>query len=77
MKAVIDDGFESVAVSNFGSQQGQLNIHTIAMITVEECLKIDHKIDVKIIDNDKEFINCVNLILGKNDECTKQSSVDS
>lgn len=77
LKSVVEDGFKSVSITNFGFQQGQLNIHAIAMITVEECLKIDHKINIKIIDNDKEFVNCVNLILGKNDECTKQSSVDS
>ena len=77
LKSVVEDGYKSVAVSNFGSEQGQINTHAIAMITIEECLKIDHKIDIKIIDKDKEFVNCVNLILGKNDERTKQSSVDS
>ena len=61
---VVQDKIHSVSICNFASGQNHLNVESIARITVEECLKYDYKLDIKIVDTNKEFIKNVNKFLG-------------
>ena len=46
-----------------GIESGDIDPKTIARITVEVCNRYDRKIEIKIIDNNEEFINEINNFL--------------
>jgi O-acetyl-ADP-ribose deacetylase (regulator of RNase III) len=55
-KKIASDGIKSVSICGIGIDPGDLDKKTIARITVDNCLKYVGKINVKIIDNNIEFI---------------------
>ena len=57
LKAVIDDGWESVAICGLGIHEGDLDKEIVASLTVRICKKYFRKILIKIVDSDKEFID--------------------
>jgi len=72
LNQAIRDGIENISISNFSIGQGELNIEAVSRLTVEECLKKEYKIGIKIVDTNKEFVNNVKKLLGMNDECTNE-----
>jgi O-acetyl-ADP-ribose deacetylase (regulator of RNase III) len=63
LQTVVDDGYQSVAVCGLGIEDGNLDAKTIARITVEICNRYDNKIEISIIDDNKEFIREVNSFI--------------
>jgi len=57
LKAVIKDGMKSVTVCGLGINPGELDKTTVARIIVEICDKYRDKIDIKIMDENIDFIN--------------------
>ncbi len=62
-KQVIDDYMNSVTICGIGIEPGDLDPRSVARITCEVCNIYKHDIKIKIIDDNKEFINEVNKIL--------------
>ena len=60
LQKVVRDGYESVAVCGIGIRDGNLDPKTIARITVEICNRYNNKIEIKIIDDNEEFIKEAN-----------------
>jgi len=56
MAKVVQDKMKSVTICGLGIEIGELDQKTIAMITEEICSKYENKIEIKIIDDKKEFI---------------------
>jgi O-acetyl-ADP-ribose deacetylase (regulator of RNase III) len=63
LQTVVDDGYQSVAVCGLGIEDGNLDAKTIARITVEVCNRYDNRIEISIIDDNKEFIREVNSFI--------------
>ena len=60
---VIKDGMASVAICGLGIRDGNLDKRTIARIIVDNCKKYSDKIEIKIIDDNEEFVKEVkNLV---------------
>ena len=62
-KQVIDDYMNSVTICGIGIEPGDLDPRSVARITCEICNIYKHDIKIKIIDDNREFINEVNKIL--------------
>jgi O-acetyl-ADP-ribose deacetylase (regulator of RNase III) len=62
MKKVIKDKNKTVALCGIGIEPGDLDKKSIAKITMQICDKFSHKIKIKIIDDNKEFIDELNKI---------------
>ena len=60
LKRVEADGMKSVTVCALGIEPGDLDPKTIAMITWEQIDKFSEKMEIKVIDENKEFINELN-----------------
>ncbi len=60
LQEVVSDGYKSVAICGLGIEDGNLDAKTIARITVDICNRHDGKIEISIIDDNKEFIKEVN-----------------
>jgi len=65
LKNVIKDKMKSVTICALGIESGGLDTYSVAMITVELCKKFMTEIEIKIIDDNKNFINDVKDILDK------------
>lgn len=63
VKKVVKDKAISVAICGLGIEDGELDPKTIARITVEICNRYKNKIKIKIIDNNKEFIEEVKILI--------------
>ena len=61
LEAVINDGYSSVTICELGDNN--FDKKTIARIIVENCSKYDNSINITIIDNNKDFIKEVNVLL--------------
>ena len=57
LKKTIKDKMSSVTVCGLGINQGELDKTTAARIIVETCDRYRDKIEIKIMDEDVEFIN--------------------
>ena len=53
---------KSVAVCGLGIEGGDLDPTTVARITVDVCSRYDDRIEIKIIDNNEEFIREVDIL---------------
>ncbi len=62
-KQVIDDYMNSVTICGIGIEPGDLDPRSVARIVCEVCNIHKHDIKIKIIDDNREFINEVNKIL--------------
>ena len=62
-KQVIDDYMNSVTICGIGIEPGDLDPRSVARIICEICNIYKHDIKIKIIDDNREFINEVNKIL--------------
>lgn len=62
-KQVIEDYMNSVTICGIGIEPGDLDPRSVARITCEVCNIYKHDIKIKIIDDNREFINEVNKIL--------------
>ena len=60
LQEVISDGYKSVAICGLGIDEGNLDPKTIARITVENCNRYNSEIEIKVIDDNEEFIKEVN-----------------
>ena len=60
LKRVEADGMKSVTICGLGIEPGDLDPKTIARITWEQADKFTEKMEIKIIDENKEFINELN-----------------
>jgi len=56
LQEVVRDGYKTVAVCGLGIDVGNLDPKTVARITVENCNRYDERIEITIIDDNKEFI---------------------
>ncbi len=56
LQRVINDGIKTVTICGLGIDEGNLDAKTIARITAETCNRYNRKIEIKIIDDNKEFI---------------------
>lgn len=63
LNRVVQDKMSSITVCGLGINPGELDKFTAATIIIEICDKFRDKIDIKIIDENKEFINeCVKAL---------------
>ena len=58
----VSDGMKTVTVCGLGIEPGELDPKTIARITLEQINKFTEKIEIKVIDENKEFINELNKL---------------
>ena len=56
IKKLLKDSARTVTFCGLGIDPGDLDPKTIARITVEMCYKYSNIMDIKIIDDNKEFI---------------------
>ncbi len=63
LQGVISDGHKSVAICGLGIDERNLDPKTIARITVEICNRYNESIEIKIIDNNEEFIKEINYFI--------------
>ena len=63
LQGVISDGHKSVAICGVGIDERNLDPKTIARITVEICNRYNESIEIKIIDNNEEFIKEINYFI--------------
>jgi O-acetyl-ADP-ribose deacetylase (regulator of RNase III) len=61
-KHVIIDGMKSVALCGIGIEPGDLDVKTIAMLTIGVCRRYNNRIEIRIIDDNKEFIEELNKL---------------
>ena len=57
LKQVIKDKNKSVSICGLGFEDGDLEKNLVARIFLLTCMRYCAKIDIKIIDNDKNFIS--------------------
>jgi len=57
LKMVEADGIKSVTVCGLGIGLGELDPITVARITIEQIRKFENRIEIKVIDENQEFIN--------------------
>ena len=65
-KQVIDDYMNSITICGIGIDSGDLDPRSVARITCGVCNLYKHKIEIRIIDENVEFINECNRILKEN-----------
>jgi O-acetyl-ADP-ribose deacetylase (regulator of RNase III) len=63
LKAVVTDGYKSVAICGLGIGDGDLDEKAVARITVDICERYDGKIEISIIDDNEFFIKESNVFL--------------
>ena len=63
LQKVVGDGYKSVAICGLGIDEGNLDPKTVARITAEICNKYDSNIEIKIIDDDENFIKEINNLI--------------
>lgn len=63
LNTAVNNGMESITVCGLGIEPGGLDKKSVARITVASCKKFENRIDIKIIDNDEEFINEINFFV--------------
>lgn len=66
IKKIIEDGFKSVSICGIGIDQGDIDKTIAAQLILNVCLKYDKKIEIKIVDDNKDFIDECLLILERN-----------
>ena len=71
LQMVVADKMKSVSLCGIGIDLGDLDKKTVARLTFEICRKYENKIEIKIIDNNEEFIIEVNNLIGKNNVITQ------
>ena len=69
LQKVVNDGMKSVTVCGIGIEQGDLDEKSVARITVEMCEKVRNLIEVKIIDDNVNFVKEVERIWKESYEC--------
>lgn len=57
LKMAESDGMESITVCGLGIEFGELDIITVARITMEQIKKFETKMEIKVIDEDQKFVN--------------------
>lgn len=57
LQGAIRDGIRTISLCGLGIDSGDLDPISVARITHETCARFDHLIEIKIIDDNKEFIN--------------------
>ena len=57
LKGVIKDKMSSVSICGLGIEPGELDKRSVARLTVEVATLFVDRIDIKIVDNNKEFID--------------------
>lgn len=69
---VIEDTMATVALCGLGMDPGDLDPISVAHITAEVCKRFDSRVEIKIIDDNREFINELRKrIEGTVYECSK------
>jgi O-acetyl-ADP-ribose deacetylase len=61
----IADGIKSIAVPALGTGQGRLDKSSVARLLVPIARNVCDQIDIRFIDIDKEFVNELGRLLGK------------
>jgi len=56
LKKVISDGMQSLTICGVGIDAGNLDAKTVARITLEVCIRYKENIEIKIIDDNEEFV---------------------
>ncbi len=64
-QAVLDN-FPSVTICGLGIEQGDLDKKTVAMTTIDICKEFKNELKIKIVDDNKEFIQEVHNVLAGN-----------
>ena len=70
LKTIIADEMESVTLCGLGIGIGELDSKTVARLTFEICKRFENKIEIKIIDNNEEFITEINNLIRENNVIT-------
>ena len=69
LKKVLTDlskyGINTITICGMGIEEGDLDSTSVARITYEICKKFESDMDIKIIDNDEEFIKGVVYFSGE------------
>ena len=65
IEQAISDGLESVAVCGLGIDDGDLDPIMVANLTFSICKRYDKKFDIRIIDENKLFIDELKKIVKK------------
>ena len=63
LKQVVEDKMKSVTICGLGIDPGDLDVYSVASATVNICNKYIDKIEIKIIDNNVEFISSIERII--------------
>jgi len=63
LEKVIKDKMTSVSICGIGIEPGELDTYTVALSMIEVCRRFDHLVEIKIIDDNKQFINDLNRII--------------
>ncbi|MHA1469084.1 MAG: macro domain-containing protein [Candidatus Asgardarchaeia archaeon] len=62
LSAIVADNIETATICGLGIEPGGLDKKSVARATMEACYKFKEKIELKIIDENEEFINEVSLL---------------
>jgi len=68
MGQVIEDGMNSVAMCGVGIEPGDLEVKSVARIMSDICKSFQDKINIRIIDGNKEFIKDLCIFFGEDYE---------
>lgn len=60
LQSAVNDQMESVTICGLGIEPGDLDPKSIARITKEQAEQFEEKIEIKVIDDNEEFINELN-----------------
>ena len=71
IKRVIDDGMESITFSGIGIEPGDLDVRSVARVMYDICILFQDKIEIKIIDDNEEFIKDLSALFG--DGCEEKT----
>jgi len=78
LKMAEADGMESVTICGLGIGMGELDPITVARLTMEQIDKFADKFEIKVIDDNQEFINELKKVTKeRNNDIAKQTSVGS
>jgi O-acetyl-ADP-ribose deacetylase (regulator of RNase III) len=69
LRRVIEDGMKTVTMCGMGIEPGDLDIRSVARIMSDACKLFHDEINIKIIDDNKEFIKDLCKFYG--DDCDK------
>lgn len=67
LETAIKDGMDSIAIASLETGDTKLDKTQIAGIVVQIAKEFDHKIKIRCVDKDKEFILAVRRLAGKNE----------